>query len=70
VRRSAQDDDSVGEPEVKLQVPPLRYASAGMTKWRAAAPPWQRWRGMDRATQQQPILFRLPVFSALTTLSF
>jgi hypothetical protein len=25
VRRSAQDDDSVGEPEQKQQVPPLRY---------------------------------------------
>src|ERR1700728_173069 len=25
VRRSAQDDDSVGEPEEKPQVPPLRY---------------------------------------------
>jgi hypothetical protein len=25
VRRSAQDDDSVGEPEEKQRVPPLRY---------------------------------------------
>jgi hypothetical protein len=24
-------------PKVKLQVPPLRYATVGMTKWRAAA---------------------------------
>jgi hypothetical protein len=31
VRRSAQDDDSVGEPEEKQQVPPLRCAPVGMT---------------------------------------
>jgi hypothetical protein len=31
VRRFAQDDDSVGEPEEKQQIPPLRFASVGMT---------------------------------------
>ena len=29
VRRSAQDDDSVGEREEKQQVPPLRFAPVG-----------------------------------------
>ena len=27
----SQDDDSVGEPEEKQQVPPLRFAPVGMT---------------------------------------
>jgi hypothetical protein len=31
VTRSAQDDDSVGEPEEKQQVPPIRLAPVGMT---------------------------------------
>ena len=31
VRRFAQDDDSVGEPKEKPQVPPLRFAPVGMT---------------------------------------
>jgi hypothetical protein len=31
VRRFAQDDDSVGGPEEKPQVPPLRFAPVGMT---------------------------------------
>jgi hypothetical protein len=37
LRRFAQDDDSVGEPGEKQQIPPLRYAPVGMTNLRVAA---------------------------------
>jgi hypothetical protein len=72
VRRSAQDDDSVGEPKEKQQVPPLRYApvprqagTGGMTNLRVAAHLGMGGGGWTEPAQQQLPRFRLPAFSSI-----
>jgi hypothetical protein len=47
-------------PKAKLQIPPLRCATVGMTKWRAAAHLGMGGEGRTESAQRQPTGFVCP----------
>jgi hypothetical protein len=48
-------------PKVKLQIPPLRYAPVGMTKWRVALHLGSGGRGWTESTYEDPHLANYPL---------